>query len=137
MPDRTHDQRRLLDVRWEDTDAAPGPGTPQLTVLLSIAPVAGGELRAVAVVTGEIDISTAEPLRTAVRELAQAADPGPGSEWCVVLDLAGVTFLDSSALHLLDRLHLEGIAKGWTLRVIAPTARAANRVLRLAESRGW
>jgi anti-anti-sigma factor len=60
----------------------------------------------VAVVRGEVDVATAPELD---RELEQATARGPGS---LVVDLAGVTFLDSSGCHVLVRAHRRGEAAG-------------------------
>jgi anti-sigma B factor antagonist len=63
-------------------------------------------------VDGEIDMSTVERLRAAVRE-ARAAG------WDrLVIDLASVRFIDSQGLHLLLDVDREASADGWQFAII-------------------
>jgi anti-anti-sigma factor len=55
--------------------------------------------RPVLVLRGEIDLSTAEAVQSSLEELV---DDGAGP---VIVDLSSVTFLDSSGLAVLVRLH--------------------------------
>jgi anti-anti-sigma factor len=138
-----------VTVRWKasasgtdvgspfDFDVRPPEHAVGLTVVLALRPVFDGGLRAVVAVSGEIDIATVEPLHCAALGIARAAHPRPDQALQLVLDLEGVTFLDSSVLHLLQHLYAEGIDRGWTLRLIVPAALGPYRVLRLAASRGW
>ena len=69
-------------------------------------------------VNGELDIQTAP-------QLAEALD---GVNSVVVVDLSGVTFIDSTALGVLVRAHHEAEAKGHQLVLARPTP-MARRVL--------
>jgi anti-anti-sigma factor len=65
----------------------------------------------VAAITGEIDISNARELETAI--LAELDDAAVG----LVIDLGGLAFLDGSGVHLLYRLsdRLDGHGLGFAL----------------------
>ena len=110
---------------------------PQLTVVLAVTPGPGAAVRAEATVSGELDAATIPTLRAAVQAVATAAHPHPTQPLVLVLDLRGVTFLDSSGLHLLEELHANRVEQRSALRVLPPTAPAPRRLLRLAASRGW
>jgi anti-anti-sigma factor len=55
------------------------------------------------VVEGELDLASAGVLQDTIDSVAECSD-GP----CVVLDLQGVSFIDSSGLHALIRPAVEG-----------------------------
>ncbi|MCA1690375.1 MAG: STAS domain-containing protein, partial [Actinobacteria bacterium] len=65
--------------------------------------------RAVIAVTGELDLATVDDFAAAVE--AQLPD-GP-----VLLDLSGLSFMDSSGVRILDSLVREVDRQGWTLRI--------------------
>lgn len=71
-------------------------------------------------VDGEIDMATADDLEAAL--LAAVTSPGVTG---VVVDVAGVTFCDSSGLAVLDRAHAAASRKGVRLRLV--NARPAVR----------
>lgn len=73
---------------------------------------------------GDLDVVDAPPL------LPQAASLVAGARG-VVLDLSAVTFFDSSAVRLVDRLAREASRAGAVYRVVAPPGGAARRVLEL------
>jgi anti-sigma B factor antagonist len=75
-------------------------------------------------VQGEIDISTAERLRDAI-------EPHMGPRQTIVLDLAGVKFMDSSCIHVLVQARGSLTADGGSL-VLRNPSRPAHRVLSLA-----
>jgi anti-anti-sigma factor len=79
--------------------------------------------RAVIGVTGELDIASVGRLEPAVRaELPQ----GP-----VVLDLSGLSFMDSSGVRLIDTLLREADAEGWTLTFRSGLQRGVRQVLEI------
>ena len=73
-------------------------------------------------VTGELDVLSARPLHDEVMALS-------GNE-PLVLDLAAVTFLDSSGVHALNRLAHAWAGRGG-LRIVAPPGGRPRRVLEL------
>ena len=73
-------------------------------------------------VTGEIDAWTC---RTLVEAFAEVPDPGDSP---IQLDLAGVSFIDSSGLHVLLELSERVTATGGSV-VIRNPARAVRRLL--------
>ncbi|MDX3109664.1 STAS domain-containing protein [Nonomuraea angiospora] len=75
-------------------------------------------------IRGELDLATAGQAEAFIR-LARR----PGDE--VVLDLAGIPFMDCSALTMLWRLHQDAGCDGGALRLVALRPEPA-RVLRLA-----
>jgi anti-anti-sigma factor len=80
----------------------------------------------VAGVTGELDVSNAAPL-----ELAIARQLGVDAAG-LVLDLAGLEFIDSSGVHLLFHLWQRLSLRGRGMAVIAPPGSPARRVLELS-----
>jgi len=80
----------------------------------------------IARVTGEIDMSNAADLRTAVTEATPNEAPG------VVLDLSGVDYIDSAGIHFLFRLGESLRRRAQTLRVVVPPDSPAGETLRLA-----
>jgi anti-sigma B factor antagonist len=63
---------------------------------------------------GELDLVTVESLRAALEEIAL-----PGR---LVLDLRGLSFIDSSGLHLLVALDARARRDGFRLTLVAPAA---------------
>lgn len=74
------------------------------------------------VVVGEMDIDTAPELRSRLLAAVRAHD-------LVILDLGGVTFIDSQGLSVLLRVNAEARAAGSVLRL----GRASARVRQLLE----
>lgn len=75
-------------------------------------------------VTGELDVSNVE-------ELAEATYSLPNTALGLVLDLTGATFIDSTTLGLLFKLHAALRRRGQALRVVCPPGSSARRVLEL------
>jgi anti-sigma B factor antagonist len=84
------------------------------------APRAGGTAVAVA---GEIDMATAGAIADEVRASLRT---GP-----VLLDLARVTFMDSSGVRMLEALLRDAAAEGWELRIAPTLTDAVEQVLEL------
>jgi anti-sigma B factor antagonist len=83
---------------------------------------------------GELDLATADTLRsaldTAVAETLHAALNGTGTGAHLVLDLRGLTFMDSNGLHLLVALDERASRDGFRLSLLAPAA-AADRAIQV------
>jgi anti-sigma B factor antagonist len=62
---------------------------------------------------GELDVATAQTLHAILEEIKSAGR--------LVLDLRGLSFIDSSGLHLLVALHQRAQRDGFQLALIAPT----------------
>ena len=62
---------------------------------------------------GELDVATAPTLSAILEEIKSAAR--------LVLDLRGLSFIDSSGLHLLVALHQRAQHDGFQLALVAPT----------------
>lgn len=75
---------------------------------------------------GELDLATAETLRitldTAVAETLSAAVDGVENRARLVLDLRGLSFIDSSGVHLLVALDQRAQRDGFQLTLLAPAA---------------
>jgi anti-sigma B factor antagonist len=69
---------------------------------------------------GELDIASAADVTTAVEALIE-----PGME--LVLDLDGLTFVDSAGLRTLLRIGEAGTATGFTVRFVALAGAAVRR----------
>jgi len=76
-------------------------------------------------VTGELDLATSPQLAAALEDWI--AD-GEGD---VSVELAGVTFIDSTAIGVLVQAHLRQSSSGVRLRIVDPSA-VVLRVLHLA-----
>jgi anti-anti-sigma factor len=74
--------------------------------------------------TGEIDMSTVEVLE---RELTTAREDGS----TVLLDLSGVTFIDSTGLHLLLEASHSSATSDWGFFVVRPS-RAVWRLIEVS-----
>jgi anti-anti-sigma factor len=77
------------------------------------------------VVYGELDVMTAPRLHEALRKIIAEAPSG------IIVDLANVTFLDSSGLSVLVVAHRHLTENGATLRLVA-VPDAVRRVFTLA-----
>jgi anti-anti-sigma factor len=73
---------------------------------------------------GELDVATVPRLLPEVPDLVEGAAG-------VVLDLTGVTFLDSSGVRLVDQLGQECVRRGIPYRVVAPPGHRARRLLEI------
>jgi anti-anti-sigma factor len=71
---------------------------------------------------GELDVATVETLRAALDGIESAER--------LVLDLSGLSFIDSSGLHLLVALHQRAQRDGFQLEIVAPAA-PVDRAIRL------
>ena len=63
---------------------------------------------------GELDLVTVEMLRAALDDIKSTER--------LVLDLRGLSFMDSTGLRLLVALHRRAQRDGWQLTLVAPTA---------------
>ena len=83
---------------------------------------------------GELDLATAETLRStldaAIAETLSAALDGMEHGARLVLDLRGLSFIDSTALHLLVALDERARRDGFQLTLLAPLA-PIDRAIRI------
>ena len=86
--------------------------------------------RRVVTVRGEVDLATAPELEVRVRAVLGDAPHG------IDLDLAGLTFIDSSGLRTLVALAKEASSRGGSLRLLN-LPRHAQRVLELTGLDDW
>jgi anti-anti-sigma regulatory factor len=128
---------RALLYGFDDVGGIPACGQSQLQLSVAVTTDLDGDARAVVAASGEIDIASVGPLRAATLALASAAQQRPGVSVTLVLDWERVTFLDSSAVHLLQNIHAVGVERGWALELIPPAAPAPGRLLQFAADRGW
>jgi anti-anti-sigma factor len=82
--------------------------------------------RAVLQISGELDLATVAVLQDAVADELRAGQPGE-----IVLDLSGLTFLDSSGLGALLQIRSDTMAAGGAL-TMAAVAPGAARVIEIA-----
>jgi anti-anti-sigma factor len=85
----------------------------------------------IARVIGEIDMSNAEELRTAVSAAI------PTDALAVVFDLTDVEYLDSAGIRLLYRLSEDLQTRRQRLQVVVPSSSRVADVLRLAGVSGY
>jgi anti-sigma B factor antagonist len=81
----------------------------------------------IARLTGELDISVAE---STGRKIAEAV---PSSARGVVVDMAGLEFMDSSGVSMLFGLARQVGSHRQQLVVVAPTGRPVSRVLQIVD----
>jgi anti-sigma B factor antagonist len=72
--------------------------------------------------SGELDLATVDTLRAALDSIESAGR--------LVLDLRGLSFIDSTGLHLLVALHQRAQRDGFQLTLLAPAA-PVNRAIQL------
>jgi anti-sigma B factor antagonist len=87
-----------------------------------------GEALVVAVV-GEIDMATAP-------EVSSAIDSGQNGVGRVVVDLSGVTFLDSSALNALVQSQQELAQHDVAFRIVSPADQAVRNIFEITRLTG-
>jgi anti-sigma B factor antagonist len=78
-------------------------------------------------VTGEIDLSSAPKLKSAIVE----ATPEDGRVSCVIVDLTRVEFIDSSGLGVLIGRYRELRESGIELRIVLRDGGAVSRILHM------
>jgi anti-anti-sigma factor len=84
--------------------------------------------RSLLTITGEVDAHTCGRLKAALDELLGSAGDAPD----LVVDMTGVTFLDSSGLRVLIGAYKEAEERGGRLRLRSPS----DGVVRLLEITG-
>lgn len=82
---------------------------------------------------GELDLAGAPLLAAEVRSVCCAGAAGDDREF--LLDLEGVTFLDSTGLRAADRAELAVTGRGWRVRVVPPTGSEPRHLIDLAMRR--
>jgi anti-sigma B factor antagonist len=85
--------------------------------------VSRGTGQTLVAVTGELDMASAERFVAGLREELRRAP--------VLLDLAGLSFLDSSGLRAVDTVLGDVDREGWSLGVRAELANAVRQVLEM------
>jgi anti-anti-sigma factor len=80
----------------------------------------------VARLTGEVDLSNAVGIESAIAEAT------PNHAVALILDVSALDYLDSAGIHLIYKLREKLRARGQTLRLVIPAESAANDALRLA-----
>jgi anti-sigma B factor antagonist len=80
----------------------------------------------VARLTGEIDLSNAQSVETAIVEST------PNHALALILDVSALDYLDSAGIHLIYKLREKLRARGQALRLVIPADSPANDALRLA-----
>ena len=80
----------------------------------------------VARLTGEIDLSNAQSIESAIAEAT------PNQALAVILDVSGLDYLDSAGIHLIYKLREKLRARGQALRLVIPAESPSNDALRLA-----
>lgn len=80
----------------------------------------------VATLTGEIDLSNADAIETAITEAT------PNQVLALILDLSALGYLDSAGIHLIYKLREKLRARGQGLRLVIPADSPTRDALRLA-----
>ena len=121
----------VVETSPPSADRAGRAPTARAAVLSALVPFAVEVQRREHVTTvrprGELDLTTAETLRGAL-DAAISESPRAAR---LVLDLRGLSFMDSTGLHLLVALNKRAQRDGFQLTLIAPAAPTA-RAIRLS-----
>ena len=80
----------------------------------------------IAHLSGEVDISNADNLRTAITEAT------PNQSLALVFDLSDIDYLDSAGIQLIYQWRADLRARGQSLRLVIPASSPATDALRLA-----
>jgi anti-sigma B factor antagonist len=80
----------------------------------------------VARLTGEVDLSNADGIESAIAEAT------PNQAVALILDVSALDYLDSAGIHLIYKLREKLRARGQILRLVIPADSPANDALRLA-----
>lgn len=80
----------------------------------------------IARLTGEIDLSNADSIESAIAEAT------PNHALALILDVGALDYLDSAGIHLIYKLREKLRARGQSLRLVIPPDSPANDALRLA-----
>jgi anti-anti-sigma factor len=73
--------------------------------------LSGGDT-SVVVANGELDFATRDDLAELLRSIEEIGTSG------LVLDIRGLTFIDSAGLHVLIAAHKRALAGGWSFQVV-------------------
>ena len=112
--------------------AAGGDGAEAPAPIFSVTGWSSSHLAGVTA-TGELDLWTAPWLDA---EMAAVCGGDSSEVRDFLLDLGGVTFLDSAGLRAANRAERAGRNRGWRVRVTAPTAPAPRHLMILARRNG-
>ena len=80
---------------------------------LSLATKLSGDDTSIVIATGELDFATRDDLVELLRSIEEI---GTSS---LVLDMRGVTFIDSAGLHVLISAHKRAEAGGWSFQILS------------------
>ena len=80
----------------------------------------------VARLTGDVDLSNADAIESAVAEAT------PNHAVALILDVSALDYLDSAGIHLIYKLRAKLRTRGQALRLVIPAESPANDALRLA-----
>jgi anti-anti-sigma factor len=80
----------------------------------------------VARLTGEVDLSNAARIESAIAEAT------PNHAVALILDVSALDYLDSAGIHLIYKLREKLRTRGQALRLVIPPESPANDALRLA-----
>jgi anti-sigma B factor antagonist len=130
-------QRVQRSCKWKATTGGPQLGRtadprtqqPNWGFILNVVPFnaitrdAGNRVRHL-VLSGELDMA-------AIPELRRRLSEGAGEFECLVVEMSGLTFLDSTGIHFLLDLHARAERDGWLLRIV-PGPPEVQRVLEIA-----
>jgi anti-anti-sigma factor len=80
----------------------------------------------VARLTGEVDLSNAESIESAILEAT------PNQALALILDVSALDYLDSAGIHLIYKLREKLRSRGQALRLVIPAESPSTDALRLA-----
>ena len=98
--------------------------------MLTVDVTRGAEADTIVTITGDLDLGSVATVIGAIDEIFAESPSSPSSPSSVTLDLAGITFLDSSGLGALLTLHARCQSAGIAFSAINPPAQVC-RVLEL------
>jgi anti-anti-sigma factor len=115
-----------------DRSTAPGDGREETEPLFTATGWTTSDLAGVTAF-GELDLASAPLLAAAIDSVCRRGTSGAGE---FLLDLEGVTFLDSVGLRAAGRAERAARNWGWQVQLVWPTARGPRRLMMLSLRRG-
>lgn len=85
------------------------------------------EVYSIIVVRGEVDLHTAPKVQYAIERASESGASESGASDAVILDMSGISFMDSTALSMFARCKDSLGGRGVSLRFVSPS-RAVERI---------
>jgi anti-sigma B factor antagonist len=109
--------RRVGYREERKTNVAEGALTMRPSTGLELRTKLGGGDTSVVVAGGELDFATRDELEELLTSIEDIGTAG------IILDVRGLTFIDSAGLHVMIAAHKRALAGGWTFQIVTGPGR--------------